>query len=77
MELRGETLVSGIDLWEATVEDVASIIWWWATRNADEKGKGKLERELWRPPKGEKAQGVWSAESETAALAAFKAQTSS
>src|SRR3546814_6036105 len=54
-----------------------NLIYYWATRNAqDEAALAKFDRKLWMPPKGEEApaESPWSAQNETDAFKAFKAQ---
>lgn len=58
----------GDDLLDMEVDDFTSFVWFWATRNADKEGLEKFKTTLWQPPAGEEGEGVWSAESETAAF---------
>ena len=53
----------------------AHLVWFWATRNAEEKDVTKFRTRLWMPPKGEAAdkRGPWSPEAETSAFKALKA----
>lgn len=51
-----------------------NFVWFFFTRNADEKEKEKFEQRLWLPPKGEVGRGIWSAEAEQDALASLKRQ---
>lgn len=53
-----------------------NLIYYWATRNAqDEQTLAKFDRRLWMPPKGEEApaESPWSAANETNAFKALKA----
>lgn len=50
-----------------------SLVWWWATRNAEKDSDiRKFESRIWRPPEGEVAAGPWSPEAEQSAFAALK-----
>lgn len=52
-----------------------NLVWWWITRNAEtEADIEKLREQVWRPPEGERGEGVWSAEAETAAFDAAMKQ---
>lgn len=57
-----------------------NLIYYWATKNAQEqKDLDKFDRQLWMPPPTMDpddipADSPWSAENETAAFAAFSAQ---
>lgn len=49
------------------------MVWYWATRNADEEAREKFESDLWQPPDGVEGEGIWSAESEMDAFNSLKA----
>lgn len=50
-----------------------NFIWWWLTRNADQKERDKLERRIYMPPKGvAPTTGPWSAEAEKSAFSALQ-----
>ena len=52
---------------------MCNFVWWWMTRNADQKERDKLERRLYMPPKGvQPTAGPWSAEAETEAFGALR-----
>lgn len=54
-----------------------SLVYWWATRNAENQSAiDKFDRRLWMPPKGQAAPAgsPWSPEAETAAFGSLAAQ---
>lgn len=64
---------------ELPLERLANFIYWFFTRNGEEKDKRKFDADLWRPdPKdiGKEidARSPWSAENEMKAFASFKGQ---
>lgn len=61
---------------DLSVDRFCNFVWWWATRNVTEQAeKDKFEARLWRPPVGVVPdRGPWSAEAESGAFSAFKAQ---
>lgn len=49
-----------------------NLVYYWLVRNADEKRRASIDRDLNRPPAGEQAptdEGPWSAEAEMAVFA--------
>jgi len=54
-----------------------SFMWWYCTRNASQQDIDKFRTRLWQPVQGEviPANSPWSAENETKAFQALKAQT--
>lgn len=63
------TAHGGGALGDLPVDRFCSLVWWWITRNAEtETDIEKIREQIWMPPKGEKGEGVWSAESETDSL---------
>jgi hypothetical protein len=59
---------------------IASFVWWFFTKEADEAERTKFEARLWRPPVEQKAKPIpknspWSAENEMKGFAALKAET--
>jgi len=63
------------------VRRLLNYVWWWATRNAEEKERTKFRNRLWQPPKGTSAQDIpekspWSRKNESAALGSLKASLS-
>lgn len=69
-ELDGWAVGHGGDRLEVlSLDRFCNFVWWWMTRNAEkEEDVDKLRERLWRPPRGERGEGVWSADAETAAL---------
>lgn len=58
---------------EMPLQRFANFVYWWATRNADEKEMRQFDIRLWRPPVGVvPMSGPWSAEAETAAFSSLK-----
>lgn len=60
------------------VDDALAFIWWFFTREAEKDEVDKFRVRLWIPPTPTTpipASSPWSAESETRAFAAFKAET--
>lgn len=57
------------------MDRAANLVWYWATRNADEKGLEQFRIRLWQPPANAPAPktGPWSAEEETQAFRSLKA----
>lgn len=75
--LEGWATSRNTDLMELPIHRMLNLIYFWATRNAqDEQTLAKFDRKLWMPPKGEEvpAESPWSAENETNAFKAFKQQ---
>lgn len=70
--LDGFAVSRGVSFEELPLPRFLNFVYWWATRNAGEEEKTKFDRKLWQPPKGEVGQGIWSAESESAAFASLK-----
>lgn len=66
------------DLRELPLDRFANFIWYTLTKDKDEKGVKQLEMKVWRPPRGVEIdkRSPWSAENETAAFNAIKAQLS-
>jgi len=67
------------DLRTLTQARFDNFVWWWATRNADEKQLTKFKADMWRPPKGTEVtqkESPWHPENETAALASLQASMS-
>lgn len=61
------------ELEEMSLGRFCNFIWWWMTRNAEQKERDKLERHLYMPPKGQEATtGPWSAEAETEAFGSLQ-----
>lgn len=63
------------DLRTLPQERFDNFVWWWATRNADEKQLMKFKTDVWRPPKGvtvAEKESPWHPDNETAALASFQ-----
>lgn len=69
-ELDGYTTAhGGPDLRSLSIRRFCSLVWWFITRNAESEADiEKVREQIWLPPKGEKAEGVWSAEAETESL---------
>lgn len=60
-------------LQELELDRLCSFVWWWVTRNAEQKERERFERRLYMPPKGvAPVKGPWSAEAETSAFATLK-----
>lgn len=60
---------------ELSVSRLTSFIWWFFTRNLDNKDRTKFEIELWKPPAGsEVTKGPWSPEEETKTLRGLQNQ---
>lgn len=60
------------DLGRLELDRFVNFVWWWATRDAEQKDRDKFESHLWMPPPGEEGRGVWSAEAEMAGFSALK-----
>lgn len=66
------TAHGGPNLRSLPVSRFCSLVWWWITRNAEsESDIDRIRDQIWAPPKGEEAVGVWSAEAETDSLMAM------
>ena len=58
---------------EMPLDRFTNFVWWWATREADQKERDRFERRLYQPPKGYAPKvGPWSAEAETNAFASLR-----
>ncbi len=59
-----------------TLQRLTSFIWYFVTHKADNTEVAKFKNRLWIPPKGAEIpeSSPWSAENETGAFEAFKAQ---
>jgi len=61
------------------IDQMLAFVWWYFTRDRDEKEQKKFEARLWRPdPKSTKPipkASPWSAENEMKGFAALKAET--
>lgn len=73
-DIDGYALGNGVgDLGEMPLGRVVNFVWWYCTRNADEKERRKFENQLWRPPKGViPTTGPWAPQNETEGLMALK-----
>lgn len=74
--LEGWATSRNTDLMELPIHRMLNLIYFWATRNAqDEQTLAKFDRKLWLPPKGAEPpkESPWSAENETSAFKALKA----
>jgi hypothetical protein len=58
---------------ELSPDRSVSVIWRFFTRNMDAKARHRFETQMWRPPHGVEARGVWSVENETQLFKAAKA----
>lgn len=79
--LDGYAVAHGMgDLRELTLERFVSFVWYMLTRNSEKKDVDQLRAKLWVPPPRMTApiprNSPWSAEAETAAFRAVKAQLS-
>lgn len=73
----GWAVSRGFDPLTLPFDRFLSVVYHWATRGGEPEEVEKFNTRLYRPPKGEVAtHGPWTAEAETAAFAAFKAQVS-
>lgn len=64
------------DLKSLPVERACNFVYWYLTRESDEKSLDKFKSQLWMPPAGTEVndpRSPWSPENETAALASFQA----
>ena len=60
-------------LHDLSLDRFCNFVWWWATREADQKERDRFERRLYQPPKGYAPKtGPWSAEAETSAFASLR-----
>lgn len=64
------------------VRRLLNYVWWWATRNAEEKEKTKFKNRIWQPPVGTTAAEIperspWSPKNEAAAIGSLKASLGS
>lgn len=71
----------GVETLALPLDRLLNLTYWWLTRAADrstpqgQQALRKFDALIWRPPPGEAPEtGPWSAEAETAAFRAFKAQ---
>ena len=48
-----------------------AFVWWFFTKDSEQKEIDKFRSRLWIPPVGEVAQGPWSADAESKAFSAF------
>lgn len=65
---------TGIDLLELPVPRFLAVVYFWATRHADEVGRRKFDARLYQPPPGVvPTVGPWTAEAEQSAFRALKA----
>ena len=74
--LEGWATSRNTDIAELPIDRMLNLIYYWATRNADdEQALAKFDRRLWMPPKGEEPppESPWSSASETNAFKTLKA----
>lgn len=67
------------DLEELPLERFVNFIWWFFTRNAEQKDVDKFEAKVWQPPVADMGKPIdprspWSPENEMKAFGAVKAQ---
>lgn len=66
------------ELADLSLSRLCSFVYWYATNGRDQKDVDKFRNQLWRPPAGSVEpipdESPWSADNETRAFAAFKAQ---
>lgn len=71
----GWAVTLGFDPLSLPADRLLSVIYHWATKDGDQQGIARFDSRLYMPPKGVEATvGPWTAEAETSAFAAFKAQ---
>lgn len=76
-DLDGWATARGIELLDLPLARFEHLVWFYLIRNveSDHEQIEKVRIQLWRPPRGVVAdRGPWSAEAETAAFGALKAQ---
>lgn len=75
-EIDGWAVSQQIEILDLTTDRFCNLLWWYATRNAEDPSDVKrFEARLWQPPKGVvPTSGPWEAQAETDALSALKAQ---
>jgi hypothetical protein len=66
-------------MWTLDVRMFAAYVWWFVTKEADEKERAKFRSRLWVPPPTRRAEPIpenspWNPEAENKALAALQAQ---
>lgn len=63
------------ELGKFTLPRFCNLVWYWYTKDGDQKDVDKFEAQLYRPPVGVQAPAVgpWSAEAEMAAFRSMKA----
>ena len=73
----GYAVGHGTDIYALSLPQFCNFVMWMFTKNMDENETRRFKSRLWQPPAGETptSNSPWSAENETAAFAAFKAQT--
>jgi hypothetical protein len=68
----GWALTHGVKPLKLDIADFCDVVYYWASRNADEADQAKLDEVLGKPPPGENAEAPgWSREEQMAAFEAF------
>lgn len=62
------------NLEDLPLDRFANFVWWYLTKDLDHTNVEKFRARLWQPPKGQRGQGPWAPNAETAAFKALQAQ---
>jgi hypothetical protein len=76
--LVGQGAIYGME--DLPINRFLGYVWWYFTKDADERQRDKFKAALWRPPTIDTPipkESPWSAENEMKAFSALKAETGS